>query len=210
VAAVSHPIFARCYRLIAAAAEKAGGTEHRRETLAGLGGRVLEVGAGHGVNFAHYPPEVREVVAVEPEPYLRRKAEEAARRAGVTVVVKDGTAEALGEDDGGFDAAVTSLVLCSVTDQPAALSELSRLLRPGGELRFYEHVRARAPEAARRQDRADRWWPLFAGGCHCNRDTVTAIAAAGFVVEEERRFDFSPGLLNLPVAPHVIGRARRR
>lgn len=206
---VSHPIFARLYSLIAAGAEQAGGAEHRAETLHGLRGRVVEVGAGNGLNFAYYPSEVTEVVAVEPEPYLRRQAVEAAARAPVPVRVVAGDADHLPLEDESCDAGVASLVLCSVPDQTRALRELFRVIRPGGELRYYEHVRAEAPAHARLQDRVDRIWPLLGGGCHPNRDTPDAIRHAGFEVLDERRFPFPPCILAKPVAPHVIGRARR-
>ena len=206
---VSHPIFARFYGLISPAAEKAGAAEHRTELLAGLRGRVIEPGAGNGLNFAHYPPEVTEVIAVEPEPYLRHKAIQAATRTAVPVKVVDGEADHLPAADESFDAAVTSLVLCSVPDPTLALSELYRVIRSGGELRFYEHVRADTPGRARLQDRADRIWPYLGGGCHTGRDTVANVEAAGFLVETQRRFLFEPCFIAKPVAPHVIGLARR-
>jgi ubiquinone/menaquinone biosynthesis C-methylase UbiE len=206
--AVHHPLFARLYALISPKAEKAGVGDHRREMLDGLAGRVIELGAGNGLNFAQYPESVTEVVAVEPEPYLRSRADEAAAAAAVPVTVVEGTADRLPAADASFDAAVASLVLCSVPDQARALAELRRVLRPGGELRFYEHVIADTPRKAAVQRRADAWgvWPRMFGGCHVARDTVPAIEAAGFVVEQARRFDFKSG----PVAiPHVIGVARR-
>ena len=202
-----HPVFARLYGTLSKSGEKAGIADHRREALAGLRGRVIEVGAGNGLNFAHYPPEVTEVVAVEPEPYLRSKAAVAAIAAHVPVRVVDGSAEDLPVDDGSFDAAVASLVLCSVTDPARSLAEIWRVVRPGGELRYYEHVRAEEPDRARFQDRVDRIWPLFVGGCHCNRDTPATIRRAGFRVESERRFLFQPCAISKAVAPHVIGRA---
>ncbi len=110
-------------------------------------------------------------------------------------------------DDGGFDAAVASLVLCSVSDPARSLAEIRRVLRPGGELRYYEHVRAETADKAASQDRMDRIWPIFAGGCHCNRDTPAAIRRAGFRVERERRFLFEPCFISKAVAPHVIGTA---
>lgn len=146
---------------------------------------------------------------MEPEPHLRRRATEAAARAPVRVTVTAGHAEGLPADAGSFDAAVASLVLCSVPDQIRALAEFSRVIRPGGELRFYEHVRAEDPGWAGLQDRVDRVWPVFGGGCHPNRDTVSAIEEAGFEILEQRRFLFQPCLISKPVAPHVIGRARR-
>ncbi|HEX9504432.1 MAG TPA: class I SAM-dependent methyltransferase, partial [Acidimicrobiia bacterium] len=187
-----------------------GGAEHRDELLAGLVGRVVEVGAGNGLNFAHYPDTVTEVVAVEPEPYLRKRALQAAEKARVPIRVLDGTAEALPGSDGEFDAAVASLMLCSVPDQAAALDELHRVIRPGGELRFYEHVRATTSRLSRLQRATDLIWPHLAGGCHTSRDTTHAITGAGFEITQQRDFTFLPaGRVGIVVAPHVIGRARR-
>jgi ubiquinone/menaquinone biosynthesis C-methylase UbiE len=207
-ASVHHPIFAR---LFAWAASKATPEqiEHRRRLLEGLTGRVIEVGAGNGLNFRHYPQEVTEVLAVEPEPYLRGKAEEAAAAAPVPVRVVDGLADSLPAADAEFDAGVASLVLCSVARPPAALAELQRVLRPGGELRFYEHVRAKDPRHARKQDRINRVWPHLAGGCHPNRDTPASIEAAGFEIERCDRFAFRPAPGMKVIEPHVIGVARR-
>lgn len=203
-----HPLFARVYACLSRAEDRAGVGEHRRELLAGLAGRVVEVGAGNGRNFAHYPAGVTEVVAVEPEPHLLRLALGAAAGAPVPVRVMTGIAEELPLPDGSVDAAVVSLVLCSVDDQSTALAEIRRVLRPGGELRFYEHVAAERPPLRRAQRVLDRVWPHLAGGCHTARDTVAAIESAGFTVERCRRFDFRPCPLAAPAAPHVLGRAR--
>jgi SAM-dependent methyltransferase len=208
-AAVRHPWFSRFYARFAANADRKGATEHRRELLAGLAGRVIEVGAGTGVNFAHYPPTVTQVVAVEPEPFLRSLAEQAAARAPVPVVVIDGVAERLPPHDASFDAGVASLVLCSVASQERALAELLRVIRPGGELRFYEHVISDERRFAAVQKAIDSVWPYFAGGCHASRDTVGMVERAGFDVAECRRFRFVPSFLGFPVSPHVIGVARR-
>src|SRR4051812_35427889 len=137
-----HPLFARMWIKMAPKGEEKGVAEHREDMLAGLSGRVLELGAGNGLNFPHYPPAVTEVVAVEPEPTLRSAAEKAAADARVPIKVVDGVADDLPGADGEYDAAVASLVLCSVPDQASALTELKRVIRPGGELRFYEHVQA--------------------------------------------------------------------
>lgn len=206
---VSHPFFARLFTRFAPAADRLGAAAHRDELLAGLAGKVIEVGAGSGLNFAHYPNSVTEVVAVEPEPYLRARATEAARLAPVPVRVVEGSAAALPAEDGAFDAAVASLVLCSVPDQEAALAELLRVLRPGGELCFYEHVLAEEPRLARLQRSVDLVWPRLGGGCHASRDTVGAIEQARFSVVSCRRFQFRPCALAAPVSPHVIGRATR-
>ncbi|OSP29606.1 SAM-dependent methyltransferase, partial [Streptomyces sp. 13-12-16] len=170
--AVHHPVFARCYARFSVAAEtRAGMAEVRRGLLGGLSGRVIEVGAGNGLNFAHYPGTVSEVVAIEPERGLRALAVEAALRAQVPVDVAPGAAEALPVKSEAFDAAVLSLVLCSVRDVPRALAELRRVLRPGGEVRFFEHGRGGGRVMRLTQRALDRTvWPPLVGGCHVARD----------------------------------------
>src|SRR5713226_7281288 len=206
---IHHPLFARLYERMSMGMEAKGSAEHREELLAVLSGRVIEVGAGNGLNFSHYPPSVSEVVAVEPEAFLRDRAERPARDSKVPVRVVPGTAEALPAEDQSFDAAVASLVLCSVRDQHRAVAELDRVVKPGGELRFYEHVRSQRPGFSRFQRIVDVGWPYFGGGCHPSRPTDRAIEEAGFVIECSRRFSFRPFLITLPAAPHVIGLARR-
>ncbi|HLH13255.1 MAG TPA: class I SAM-dependent methyltransferase [Solirubrobacteraceae bacterium] len=205
----SHPLFARIYPRVARAVEARGGSEHRRALLAGLAGAVIEIGAGNGLNFAHYPASVSRVTAVEPEPRLRALAERAASAAPVPVRVLDGVAQALPAGDGEFEAAVFSLVLCSVPDQRLALAEARRVLIPGGELRFYEHVRSADARRARIQRLLDASiYPTLAAGCHCSRDTVGAIEQAGFeVVSLERAAIRGEG--PRPLLPHVLGLARR-
>jgi SAM-dependent methyltransferase len=203
----SHPIFARAFHSVSPLMEREFGP-HRHELLAGLSGRVLEIGAGIGANFAHYPPTVDEVVALEPEPYLRERAGRAAVAAPVPVRVQDGVAEHLALDDDSVDAAVASIVLCTVSDPGLAIAEIRRVVRPGGELRFFEHVRSEDPRKARVQRSLDRprLWPRLAGGCHCSRDTVAALETAGLRIERIRRFDVGPSWLH--TNPHVLGRAR--
>ena len=156
-----HPRFARMYERLSAEAERNGMAELRIRLLSGLGGRVVEVGAGNGMNFPHYPPQVREVVAVEPEDRLRALGERAAAPAPVPITVVRGHAGALPYDAESFDAAVVSLVLCSVPDQAAVLAEVRRVLKPGGELRFFEHVRSANPVRGVVQDLIT---PLRKGG----------------------------------------------
>jgi ubiquinone/menaquinone biosynthesis C-methylase UbiE len=207
--AINHPTFARIYTRVAAYAEQRGGAEHRRSLLAGLSGRVIEVGAGAGANFKHYPSTVTQVVAVEPEPHLRAQAQRAADRASTPVEVLDADAESLPGPDARFDAGVVSLVLCTVPDQARALAELFRVIAPGGELRFYEHVVSERPWEARMQKLADAtFWPHVAGGCHLARETTPEIERAGFAIESCERFPFKLAPL-LPADPHVIGVARR-
>jgi ubiquinone/menaquinone biosynthesis C-methylase UbiE len=205
---VRHPIFARVYARLAASAEAKGAAAHRAEMLEGLEGRIVEVGAGTGLNFAHYPTAVTEVVAVEPEAHLRKLATAAAADAQVRVSVVDGTADSLPLDDDSCDAAVCSLVLCSVPDQARALGEVRRVLRPGGELRFYEHVLGDRPGFARFQRVVDVVHPYLSGGCHVTRDTEAAITAAGFEITRIRRFQFAPEPLTKQAAPKILGTAR--
>ena len=201
---VRHPLFARLFDRFSGLMEKEIG-RWRDELLADLQGRVIEVGAGNGINFRHYPPTVEEVVAVEPEPYLRAKAQQAAETAPVRVSVRHGLADALDFDDDSFDGAVASLVLCSVPDQRDAIAELRRVLKADGELRFLEHVRADGRVKARLQMTLDRTriWPTLAGGCRCSRDTMSSIRAVGFRIDRQRKIDVGPGWTH--TNPHVIG-----
>ena len=203
-----HPRFVRAYERLSAEADARGGRQHRVRLLAGLSGRVVEIGAGNGRNFAHYPAAVDEVVAVEPEDRMRELAERAATAAPVTVRVVAGHADAIPAADGAFDAAVASLVLCSVPDPVHALAELRRVLRPGGELRFYEHVRSRSGVVGALEDLVTPIYRRVAAGCHPNRRTAETIAASGFEVVEIDRFAFGATRLAPPTA-HVLGRARR-
>jgi ubiquinone/menaquinone biosynthesis C-methylase UbiE len=204
----SHPVFARVYERLAETMERRGGDGHRRRLVAGLAGAVLEVGAGHGINFPYYPPEVERLVAVEPEPYLRAAAQDAARGAAVDVEVHAARAERLPFEADAFDAAVVSLVLCSVDDQDVVLAEIRRVLRPGGTLRVYEHVRSSRAWLSRVQRTVDVVWPRVAGGCRTSCDTRGRIERAGFVWEELEEFRFPEGRVPLPTSPHVLGHAR--
>ncbi|MET7369196.1 class I SAM-dependent methyltransferase [Streptomyces sp. NPDC005566] len=209
--AVHHPVFARFYARMSVTADLKGGiAAHREELLSGLSGRVIEIGAGNGLNFAHYPGAVSEVVAIEPERSLRQLAAGAGLRAEVPVDVVPGTAEALPVKSEAFDAAVASLVLCTVRDLPRALGEIKRVLRPGGELRFFEHTLASGRALATAQRAVDRTvWPLLFGGCHTARDTLAAIRAAGFELGTYRRLRIPERGVQLPSSPCVLGVARR-
>ena len=204
---VDHPIFARFESKLARLEIRQGGDKQWRELYEGMAGRVIDIGPGSGVGFAFYPAAVTEVLAVEPEAYMRGQAEVAAAEAPVPVRVADGLADSLPAEDGAFDMAVTGRVLCSVPDQAAALAEIRRVLKPGGELRFYEHVVAANPALAAVQRGADRvFWTRMIGGCHTSRDTVAAIERAGFAIERCRRFSVPQAAF---AAPFVIGLARR-
>ena len=204
---VDNPFFARIWPLVAAREVEAV-RALRRENLAGLSGRVLEVGAGIGTNFALYPTSVEEVVAVEPEPRLAVRARAAAAGAAVPIVVTGETVEAFSGAK-PFDAVVCSLVLCSVQDPAIVLGRLYSLLRPGGELRYLEHV-ASAGARGRLQRVADATlWPRLLGNCHTHRDTERAILDAGFKVDTSRREWTLPIWAPLPVSELLVGRARR-
>jgi protein-L-isoaspartate O-methyltransferase len=180
----------------------------RRENLAGLSGRVLEVGAGTGTNFAFYPTTVSEVVAVEPERRLGEVARKAAATAPVSVTVSTDTVE---QFDAGepFDAVVCSLVLCSVDDPDGVLRQLLSLLRPGGELRYLEHVASSGHRAQLQRFADATFWPRLLGNCHTHRDTEASIVGAGFEVSGARREWTLPVWVPLPVAEFAIGRAVR-
>lgn len=208
MAPVQNRLFARYFDRCGARNEERGNRALRGELLAGLSGRVLEVGAGNGLNFPHYPSSVREVLAVEPEPYLRARATAAAADAPVPISVVDGTAGDLPVPDGTFDAVVVSGVLCSVADVRAAVAEFHRVLRPGGRLRFYEHVRSRDAAFALLQRIADLAWPHLMGGCRVTRDTRAEIERV-FHLEACRGFRFPPSARFSPVAPRIMGVARK-
>ena len=197
-----HPIFAWFYDKLGPRADARGTAERRHKLLADAVGHVVEVGAGTGLNLPHYPSAVDEVLAVEPDPHMFRRLALALGRAPVPVRLARASAEDLPVPDDSVDAVVMSLVLCSVPDAAAALAEARRVLKLEGRLLFFEHVRAQDPRFARWQDRLDRAWGFFGGGCHPNRDTLDAIEAAGFRVEDIERFD-EPGALL--AKPHVLG-----
>jgi protein-L-isoaspartate O-methyltransferase len=206
---VDNPFFARLWTVMSAHEPEAM-KRLRRENLAGLSGRVLEVGAGTGTNFAYYPATVTEVVAIEPERRLAVQAEQAAATAPVPVTVSPDTVEqfvASGAEP--FDAVVCSLVLCSIDEPDAVLRQLLSLLRPGGQLHYLEHI-ASAGWRSRVQKVADATvWPRMAGNCHTHRHTEQAIVGAGFQVAEARRQWTMPRWVPLPVAEFAIGRAVR-
>jgi SAM-dependent methyltransferase len=188
----------------------AGFRELRRRLVAGLRGSVVEVGVGGGPTFEHYPSEVERLLAVEPDPAAREQAAERAAPLPFPVEIAEGFADSLPAADGSYDAAVLSGVLCSVPDPHAALEELRRVLRPGGELRFLEHVRSSHVPFRGVQRAVDRlFWTRALGGCETTRDTLGAIAGAGFEVKTVERGFHSSSLLTITAAPYVLGVARR-
>jgi ubiquinone/menaquinone biosynthesis C-methylase UbiE len=179
-------LFALTYDRMSAGVEKAGLSAHRQEVVGEAGGRVLEIGGGTGANLAFYGSAVESLTITEPErPMLRRLQRRAAEQAPHATVLR-APAEDLPFADDAFDAAVSTLVLCGVDDQPRALRELRRVLRPGGRLIFIEHVRSDEPRLARLQDRLNRLNRLVAC-CDCNRRTLATIEAAGFEITRLER-----------------------
>ncbi|HEX5526142.1 MAG TPA: class I SAM-dependent methyltransferase [Solirubrobacterales bacterium] len=162
------------------ATEEAGLRDMRRELLAGARGRVLELGAGTGLNLRHYPEAIESLTLVEPDPHMTKQLRQ--KLAPDQAELVEAPAERLPFEDDSFDTAVVTLVLCTVPDPAAALAEIARVLKPDGRFLFLEHVRSRNPKLARWQDRLETPWRFLGDGCHCNRDTAAAIGAAGFEV----------------------------
>jgi ubiquinone/menaquinone biosynthesis C-methylase UbiE len=205
-----HPIFARFYDRLMASTEEAGLGRMRGELLASAAGRVLELGAGTGHNLQHYTDAVTELVMTEPDPHmasrLRDRLEDEGTAAGRASVVV-APAEDLPFDDGNFDCVVATLVFCTVEDPVRAVAEARRVLVEGGRLLYLEHVRGQTARLARWQDRLERPWGVFAGGCHPNRATDQLLAGAGFWIDslERDRLPKAPRL----VRPLIRGVARR-
>ena len=193
-------VFAACYDRGSAGAERAGLAAERDVLLAQARGRVLEIGAGTGVNVERYPPGA-DVTYTEPDPHMAKRL----RARGVDVV--EAGAEALPFPDASFDTVVATLVFCTVPDVGASLREARRVLRPGGRLLFLEHVRADPGSRLERwQHRLHGPWKAFACGCNCDRDFVGALRANAFETDEVRHeaWRFMPAI----VRPIVIGAAR--
>jgi ubiquinone/menaquinone biosynthesis C-methylase UbiE len=189
--------FAALYDRGLKATEEAGLRQVRRELLAGAEGRVLELGAGTGINLDLYAEAVEDLTLVEPDPHmakrLRARLAESTRRA----TVLEAPAERLPLDNDSFDTVVATLVLCTIPDPAAALAEAARVLKPGGRLLFIEHVRAESPGLARWQDRLEKPWRFLGDGCHCNRDTVATISASPFEIGALERD-------RMPKAPPIV------
>jgi len=189
--------FAALYDRGLRATEEAGLRRMRAELLSGAHGRVLEIGAGTGVNLDLYPGDVEELVLTEPDPHMARRLRAKLAESGRRAEVAEAPAERLPFEDGSFDTAVGTLVLCTIPDPGAALAEAARVLRPGGHFLFIEHVRSEQPVLARWQDRLEKPWRFLGDGCHCNRDTVATIAASPLQVERVERG-------RLPKAPPIV------
>ena len=190
-------LFAALYDRGLSGTEEAGLREMRRELLAQARGRVVEIGAGTGVNLELYPQSIEELVLAEPDPHMSRRLREKLAPSGRAARIVAAPAERLPFEDSSFDTAVATLVLCTVPDPEAAVAEVSRVLRPGGQLLFIEHVRSSDPGVARWQDRLEKPWRFLGDGCHCNRDTLATLGASPLSVERVERG-------SLPKAPPIV------
>jgi len=199
-------LFALTYNRLMARGEKAGLAEIRAKLLAQASGNTLEVGAGTGLNLEHYPDTVSTLTATEPDASMLRRLERAASRAARPVTVLRAPAEDLPFEDASFDTVVATLVLCGVDDQPSAVREIRRVLRPGGRLLFVEHIRSDDAVLARRQDRIN-WLNRIVVGCDCNRPTLHTLEQGRLTVGElvHGELPKSPSF----VRPMIVGAAER-
>ena len=195
---------AAAYDPFLALGERRGMRERRRRLLRRARGRVLEIGAGTGLNLALYPDGLDELVLTEPAAPMARRLESRLRRSGIRGRVEPARAEALPAATGSVDTVVTTLVLCTVPDPEAALEEIRRVLRPGGRLLFCEHVRSGSNRRSRWQERLAGPWAAFADGCRCNQETLAMIERTFRIERLERdRWRGMPGL----VQPLIVGEA---
>jgi ubiquinone/menaquinone biosynthesis C-methylase UbiE len=198
--------FSAIYDPLLWVAERAGMREQRATLLSQARGRVLELGAGTGLNLPHYPDGLEELTLTEPAAPMVSKLERRAQSSGHDCRVVVAQAEKLPFEDDSFDTVVSTLVLCTVDEPRQAIDEIARVLRPGGQLLFLEHVRADSPRLARWQDRLHRPWHAFAAGCNANRATVDLLRESPLHVEtvEQDRWSWMPALVH----PLAIGSAR--
>jgi ubiquinone/menaquinone biosynthesis C-methylase UbiE len=199
-------VFSALYDPLLWIAERAGMSKRRENLLSRASGRVLELGAGTGLNLPHYPQEIEDLVLTEPAAPMVSRLERRAERSGHACTVVVATAERLPFEDDSFDTVVSTLVLCTVDDPRQTIDEIARVLRPGGQLLFLEHVRSDSARLARWQDRLHRPWHAFAAGCHANRATVDLLRESGLQVQavDHDRWSWMPVLVH----PLAIGSAQ--
>jgi ubiquinone/menaquinone biosynthesis C-methylase UbiE len=199
-------VMARVYDPFVWLGELAGMRGRRSALLADARGRVVEIGAGTGLNIAHYPDGIAELTLTEPDAAMRRRLARRLQRQGRAVQIVGAPADRLPLADASVDTVVSTLVLCTVDDPERTLGEIGRVLRPGGRLLFIEHVRASSRFLAACQDYLFRPWRGFAGGCCCNRRTVELMRACGFAVAaDDAVWRGMPAIVH----PLVVGRATR-
>jgi ubiquinone/menaquinone biosynthesis C-methylase UbiE len=190
-------LFAAAYDRGLRATEEAGLGRMRAELLAEAKGRTLEIGAGTGVNLDLYPESVSDLTLIEPDPHMAKRMRERLSQSSRAGTIVEAPAERLPFESASFDTAVSTLVLCTVPEPVAAIAELERVLKPGGQLLFIEHVRSEDPSLAGWQDRLEKPWRFLADGCHCNRDTLAMLSASGLQVG-------TVGHDRLPKTPPII------
>ena len=200
-------VFAAVYEPFLWVGEQAGLRKHRKELLERSTGCTIEIGAGTGLNLAHYPDDLDELVLVEPDAAMRHRLADRLARTRRRARLVDAPAEQLPFPDGSIDTVVSTFVLCTVDAPDLALQEIARVLRPDGQLLFIEHVRSDSPRLARWQDRLANPWRRFARGCRCNRATSELMVAFGFELEDLD--DTSWRAMPPIVRPLIIGRARK-
>jgi ubiquinone/menaquinone biosynthesis C-methylase UbiE len=197
--AAEHPTFAWFYEILNRPCEYFGLDKARRQLVGELRGRVLEVGVGNGLNLRHYPSDTF-VAAIEPDPHMLIRAIPRAKAAPARINLLAADGQALPFRSGAFDAVVACLVLCTIPDAAAAVAEMRRVIKPGGTLHFFEHIRARGDFSSSVQDALDPLWARTMGGCHLNRATPDTIARAGFKI---LRFTASAG--GIMIRGHAVG-----
>ena len=181
----------------------------RQEVIGGAKGQVLEIGCGTGASFPYYDDRVERIVATEPDPYMLERAKKRAAELGKPIEFHQAPAEGLPFPDGSFDTVISTLVMCTVADPPKALREVRRVLKPGGQFRFYEHVRYDHAFGAFWQDLITPIWRWFGAGCHPNRDVERFVREVGFEVVQIQRLKPYPPILPMAFArPHIMGSAR--
>jgi ubiquinone/menaquinone biosynthesis C-methylase UbiE len=200
-------LFAAGYDRALGKTEEAGLAGRRQQLLERATGATLEIGAGTGLNLAHYPAGVTELVLTEPDSHMAARLRRRVAAADRDARVVEAPAESLPFEDATYDTVVATLVLCTVPDPAGALAEAHRVLRPGGTLLFLEHVRSESPGLARWQDRLMRPWRFLAAGCHCNRDTLATVEASALDLDEAARHEL-PKVLPL-VRPAATGVAHK-
>jgi len=198
-------VFARVYDTAFTLAERRGLRDVRKELVGRSKGRVVELGAGTGLNLDHYPADISELLLTEPDPHMAAKLRKRASSSSLDVSVVEVPAENLPFDDASVDTVVSTLVLCTVHDPHRALLEIARILRPGGTLLFAEHVRSASARAAWWQDRLNTPWSWYACGCQCNRDTIATMESASFHVREAGQNSLR--WISPVVRPLVVGSA---